>query len=79
MAVLGDDAAFFQEHAGQHNFLADDELALQERVEVFERDGVPGNVLEHDGRAARREVSQTGADLVEANWTCSPTSAGFLF
>ena len=28
MAVLGDDASFFQKDAGEHDFLADDELAL---------------------------------------------------
>jgi hypothetical protein len=50
MAVLGDDASFFQEDAGEHDFLADDELALQERVEVFERDSVPGDVLERHRR-----------------------------
>ncbi len=46
VAVLGDDAAFLQQHARQHNFLADDELALQQRIEIFERDRVPGDVLQ---------------------------------
>jgi len=46
VAVLGDDTALFQEHARQHNFLADDELALQQRVQIFQRNGVPGNILQ---------------------------------
>jgi hypothetical protein len=50
VAVLGDDASFFQEHARQHDFLSDDELALQERLEVFERNGVPGDVLQRGRR-----------------------------
>ena len=32
MAVFGNDASLFQEHAGQHDFLADNELTLQQRV-----------------------------------------------
>jgi len=52
MAVLGYDAAFFQQHPRQHNFLTYDELPLQERVQLFERDRVPGDVLEL-GRARR--------------------------
>jgi len=46
VAVLGDDASFFEQHARQHNVLAYHELALQQRVEVFERNGVPRNVLQ---------------------------------
>ncbi len=48
VAVLGDDAAFFQQHTRQHNFLTNDELSLQKRVQIFERDRVPGDVLEFD-------------------------------
>ena len=62
VAVLGDDAAFLQQHASQHDFLADDELALQERVKVFERDGAPGDVLR--GReSARLARDFAGLDL----------------
>ena len=49
MAVLRHDAAFFQQHARHHNLLPDDELPLQQRIEFFERDGVPGNVLQRSG------------------------------
>jgi hypothetical protein len=45
VAVLGNDATFFKEHARQHNFLADDELPSQQWIQIFERNGVPGNVL----------------------------------
>jgi hypothetical protein len=45
VAVLGDHAAFFQQHPRHHNLLTDDELPLQERVQIFERNRVPGNVL----------------------------------
>ena len=46
VAVFGDDAAFLKQNAGQHDILANDEMALQQRVEVFEFDRAPGNVLE---------------------------------
>jgi hypothetical protein len=52
VAVLGNDAAFFQQHPRHHDFLSDYELTLQERVEFFERNGVPGDVLQ--GRRAGR-------------------------
>ena len=37
VAVLGDDAAFFQQHSRHHNLLTNDELPLQERIQFFER------------------------------------------
>jgi hypothetical protein len=46
VAVLGNDATFSQQHAGQHNFLANDELPLQHWVQFFERDGMPRDVLQ---------------------------------
>lgn len=46
MRMLGDDASLFQKHARQHNLLPDNELSLQQRVQIFERDGVPGNILQ---------------------------------
>ncbi len=61
VAVLGDNASLLQQHAGRHDFLPDHELPLQQRVEVFERDSVPGDVLQSGGpgdgaRLARRRV-----------------------
>ena len=46
VAVLGDDAAFLEEDAGEHHIFANNEVALKERVEVLKRDGFPGDVLE---------------------------------
>ena len=46
VAVLGNDAAFFEQHARQHNFLANDELPMQERFQFFERDSVPRDILQ---------------------------------
>ena len=39
--VAGDDAAFGEGDAGEHGFLAGDELAREERIELFVFDGVP--------------------------------------
>lgn len=46
MAVLGNDASFFQQNASQHDVLADDEMAPQKRIEVFDFDRAPRDVLE---------------------------------
>jgi hypothetical protein len=46
MAVLGNNTSFFQQHSRQHNFLAHNELALQERVQILEWNPVPGDVLQ---------------------------------
>ncbi len=46
MAVLGNDAAFFEQDAGEHHIFADHEVTLEERVQILERDGLPGDVLE---------------------------------
>jgi len=46
VVVFRDDAAFFEQHASEHDALADYELALQEGLEVFERNGVPRDVLQ---------------------------------
>src|SRR5260370_13109199 len=35
MAVLRDNASFLQQHARQHDFLANHKLTLQERLEIF--------------------------------------------
>src|SRR5712672_1838431 len=45
MTMLGNDAALLQKHASQHYFLTNHELPLQQRVQFFERNGMPGNVL----------------------------------
>src|ERR1700733_12919174 len=46
MAVLRDNTSLFEKHAGQHNFLSDYELPLQQRVQFFQWNCVPGNVLQ---------------------------------
>ena len=51
MAVHRDDAAFLQQHPRHHDLLADHKLALQQRVQFFERDRMPRNVLQC-GRSA---------------------------
>jgi hypothetical protein len=46
MAMLGHDAALFQQHASYHNLLTDHELPLQQRVQIFQRNRVPRDVLQ---------------------------------
>ncbi len=46
VAVFGDDATLFQEHARDHYFLANDKLALQQGIQIFERNRVPRNILQ---------------------------------
>src|SRR5258707_5141881 len=46
MTMLRHDAALFQKDSRQHNVLADDELALQERIQIFKVNGMPRDVLE---------------------------------
>ena len=43
MAVLGNDAAFLEQHARQHDFLAPHHLPLQQRIEFFEQAGRPAH------------------------------------
>ena len=52
MAVLRDDASLLQQHARQHDFLSDHELPLQKRIQVFQRNRMPRNVLQAAAGAA---------------------------
>src|SRR5882762_2926047 len=45
VAVLGHDAALLQQYPRNHDFLADHKLPLEQRVQVFQLDGTPGNML----------------------------------
>ena len=45
VGVPGNDAAFLQLNAREHRLFAVDELAREKRVELFRRDGGPGNVF----------------------------------
>jgi len=46
MAVFGHDTALLQEDARQHDVLPHDEMPLQKRIQVLERDRAPGNMLQ---------------------------------
>jgi hypothetical protein len=46
VAVLGNNAPFLKKHSREHNFLTDYKLPLQQRVQIFERNRVPGNELQ---------------------------------
>ena len=46
VAVLWDDAALLQQHAGQHHVFADDEVTLEERIQVLQFDRIPRDVLQ---------------------------------
>jgi hypothetical protein len=37
--------ALFHDYTGEHQVLAGEHLAIDERVELFALDGIPGNVL----------------------------------
>ena len=45
MVMLGNDAPLLEEHPRQHDFLANHELPLKQRIQILQRDGVPWNVL----------------------------------
>jgi hypothetical protein len=79
MAVLGDDAALLEQDAGDHDFLADYELALEQGVQVFEFDCAPWDVLRLGffcGSAASRSYGCAKGDGLAAGrlWFC-----GFRF
>ena len=46
VAVLRHDAAFFQQHARQHDFLPYYELTLQQRRQILKQNAAPRNVLQ---------------------------------
>ena len=46
MAVQRDDTAFFHQDARHHNVVPYDKLALQQRVQIFQLDRRPGNILQ---------------------------------
>src|SRR5580765_3115637 len=48
MAVKRDNTSLLEQHAGQHDLLSNHKLALQERIEILQRNHVPGDVLQFD-------------------------------
>ena len=66
VAVQRDDAALLHENASHHNVVADDEMALQQRVQVFDRDRIPGNVFQSafSGGALLRDRALRSATLL---------------
>ena len=76
MRVLRDDTSFLEQHACQHDFLADHKLALQQRVQVFQRNRVPWNVLQ-TGRGRRVFADRAlGASMRLSARACSRLRCG---
>ena len=68
VAVLGHDATLLQQDTCQHNVLADDELALEKRIQVFQLDRAPWDVPEDSWRG--RLLSHTF--LLKEGYPCRP-------
>ena len=63
VAVLGHDASLLQQHARHHDLLSDDKLPLQEWIEFFEGNCVPGNVLQDSAAACVFDDGALGAGV----------------
>src|SRR5262249_13056101 len=48
VAVLGDHAALLEQHARQHQVLTGNHLAIQKRVQFFQLNVIPADVLKHN-------------------------------